>query len=85
MNNIGTTETQERYYCRRPSPQQMTMDELSRELLRYGFFVTDDEMADEGGETRTRVIEYSDGLYYHKMTNGLVVEVSKIEDRCKVV
>ena len=46
--------------------------EFSKELIRYGEYLADDEIENNKGFTRIRVIKYDGKMYYHKMVNGNV-------------
>ena len=43
----------------------------SKELLRYGQIIVDDNIEDsEGDFIRIRIIKYNGKIYYHKMIEG---------------
>lgn len=59
------------------------MEVLSLELLRYGKYLTDDQIRitdskDCYSYIRIRCIEYGGFIYYHKMCDGEVVDIQKI-------
>lgn len=53
-------------------------ERLERDLIRYGEIVSDTEIENEDGFHRIRIIKYDNGVYFHKMFNGEVIEVKKI-------
>ena len=59
------------------------MNNIERDLLDYGEFITDDEYQEKIDTRhwhigRIRLISYQGELYYHKMINGVVVECRKV-------
>ena len=48
------------------------------DVLRYGTVITDDDVLASDHNIRIRLISYNDGLYYHKMVDGEVVECRKV-------
>lgn len=64
---------------------QEDMELLSLELLRYGKYLTDDQICvpQNQGQSccyniRIRCIEYNGFIYYHKMLDGETVDIKKI-------
>lgn len=59
------------------------MEALSLELLRYGKYLTDDQIRITNSRDcycyiRIRCIEYDGFIYYHKMCDGEVADIQKI-------
>lgn len=55
------------------------MEDFSKELLRCGSIITDDDFCTLRTEfIRIRVISYDNKIYYHKMIDGEVVEIKEI-------
>lgn len=63
--------------------KQEDTEVLSLVLLRYGKYLTDDQIRitssrDCYSYIRIRCIEYDGFIYYHKMCDGEVVDIQKI-------
>lgn len=56
-----------------------------QDLLRYGEYLTDDELMEKFGWeriakfTRIRTIKYEGKIYYHKMVNGDCIECKELK------
>ena len=51
-------------------------NEFSKDILRYGEVIVDDEIEDDDNSfIRIRVIKYDGKMYYHKMIDGCVYVV----------
>ena len=50
-----------------------------KDVLRYGEIISDENFVLYGGQNvRIRIISYNNYIYYHKMTDGKVVEFKKV-------
>ena len=50
-----------------------------KDVLRYGEIISDESFILSGGQNiRIRIISYNDYIYYHKMTDGEVVDFKPI-------
>ena len=50
-----------------------------KDVLRYGEIISDESFVLYSGQNvRIRIISYNDYIYYHKMTNGEVVDFKSI-------
>ena len=56
------------------------IDEVTdKDVLRYGEVINDESFVLYSGQNvRIRIISYNDYIYYHKMTNGEVVDFKSI-------
>ena len=56
------------------------IDEVTdKDVLRYGEIINDESFVLYSGQNvRIRIISYNDYIYYHKMTNGEVVDFKSI-------
>ena len=56
------------------------IDEITdKDVLRYGEIINDESFVlSDGQNVRIRIISYNDYIYYHKMTDGEVVDFKPI-------
>ena len=56
------------------------IDELTdKDVLRYGEIINDESfILSDGQNIRIRILSYNDCIYYHKMTDGEVVDFKSI-------
>ena len=56
------------------------IDEITnKDVLRYGEIISDESfILSDGQNVRIRIISYNDYIYYHKMTDGEVVDFKPI-------
>ena len=56
------------------------IDEITnKDVLRYGEIISDESfILSDGQNIRIRIISYNDYIYYHKMTDGEVVDFKPI-------
>ena len=52
---------------------------IDKDVLRYGEIISDESfILSDGQNIRIRIISYNDYIYYHKMTDGEVVDFKSI-------
>ena len=57
---------------------RVEQENISKELLRYGFFKADVSTDEQNGCRRIRVIEYQGKKYFHHMFNGELIECYEV-------
>ena len=56
-------------------PSYLIDEVTDKDVLRYGEIISDESFILSGGQNiRIRIISYNDSIYYHKMTDGEVVD-----------
>ena len=57
---------------------RVEQENISKELLRYGFFKADVLTDEKDGCRRIRVIEYQGKKYFHHMFSGELIECYEV-------
>ena len=60
-------------------PLYLIDKDTTKDVLRYGEIINDESFVlSDGQNVRIRIISYNDYIYYHKMTDGEVVDFKPI-------